>query len=153
MATRQQFVERLWRSVATLPYVTSLAAVATAIACTADVPLDIRAALLQTTDGTSFWTAQVGAVANAARPEDIEAIDATFTTQNTQNKEGDNEQETEATIRQTSQTYTDQHRGTANQATTNTNKQSNKTIHEQTQTNILYHAMRHRNTVHNNELA
>ena len=48
----------------------ALCAVATAIACTADVLPDIRAALVQTTDRGTFRTALVEAVATAARPED-----------------------------------------------------------------------------------
>ena len=70
--TRHRCAERLWQSVAALPETTPFAAVATAIACTADVPPDIRAALVLTTDRGTFWTALVGAVATAAaRPEDL----------------------------------------------------------------------------------
>ena len=74
--TRQRCAERLWQSVAALPDTTPFAAVATAIACSADVPPDIRTALLQTADRGTFWAALVGAVAIAARPEDLQAIEA-----------------------------------------------------------------------------
>ena len=73
--TRQRCAERLWPSVAALPDTTPLAAVATAIACTADVPPDICAAMLQTIDRGTFWTALVGGVATAARLEDLQAIE------------------------------------------------------------------------------
>ena len=46
--TRQRCAERLWQSAAALPKTTLFAGLATAIACTADVPPDMRAALLQT---------------------------------------------------------------------------------------------------------
>ena len=55
---------------------TPFAAVATAIACSANVLPDIRAALLQTSDRATLWTAPVGAVATAARPEDLRSIEA-----------------------------------------------------------------------------
>ena len=74
--TLQRCAERLWRSVAALPDTTPFATVATAIACTADVPPDIRVALLQTTNRGTFWTALVGAAATAARPEDLQSIEA-----------------------------------------------------------------------------
>ena len=74
--TRQRCAERLWRFVAALPDTTPFAAVATAIACTADVPPDICAALLQTIDRGTFWTALVGAAAPAARPETLQSIEA-----------------------------------------------------------------------------
>ena len=74
--TRQRCAERLWQSVAALPDTTPLVAVATAISCTADVPPDIRAALWQTTDRGTFWTALVGAVVTAARPADLQSIEA-----------------------------------------------------------------------------
>ena len=52
--TRLRCAERLWQSVAALSDTTPFAAVASAIACTADVPPDIRVALLQTTDRGTF---------------------------------------------------------------------------------------------------
>ena len=66
--TRHRCAERLWQSVVALPDATPFAAVATTIACTADVPPHVRAALLQTTDRGTSRTALVGAVATAARP-------------------------------------------------------------------------------------
>ena len=65
-----QCAERLWQSMAALPNTTPFAVVATTIACTADVPLDIRAALLEAADCSTFWTALVVTVVTAARPED-----------------------------------------------------------------------------------
>ena len=73
--TRQRCAERLWQSVEALPDTAPFTAVATAIACTADVPPDIRVALLHNTDSGTFRTALVGAVATAARPEDLRAIE------------------------------------------------------------------------------
>ena len=61
---------------AALPDTTPFAAVATAIACSADFPPDIRAALLQTADRGTFLAARVGAVATAARPEALQSIEA-----------------------------------------------------------------------------
>ena len=66
--TRQRCAERLWQSMAALPDTTPFAAVATASAWSADVPPDIRTALLQTADRGTFWAALVGAVATAACP-------------------------------------------------------------------------------------
>ena len=74
--TRQRFAERLWQSVAALPDTTPFAAVATAIACSADVPPDICAALPQTADRGTFWAALAGAAATAAGPEDQQSIEA-----------------------------------------------------------------------------
>ena len=73
---RTRPAKRLWQSVAALPDTTPFAAVATAIACSADVPPDIRTALLQTADRGTLWAALVGAVATAARPEDLQAFEA-----------------------------------------------------------------------------
>ena len=73
--TRRRCAERPWQSVAAVPGATSFAAVAAAITCTADVPPHIRAVLMHTTDRGNFWTALVGAVATAARPEDLQAIE------------------------------------------------------------------------------
>ena len=67
--TRHECAEQLWHSVAALSDATPFAAVANAIACGADVPPDIRAALLQTADRGKFWTALVGSIATAARTE------------------------------------------------------------------------------------
>ena len=74
--TRQWCAQRLWESRAALPDSTPFAAVATAIACTANVAPDIRTTLLQTTDRGTFWTPLPGAVATAARPEELQSIGA-----------------------------------------------------------------------------
>ena len=74
--TRQRCAKRLWQSMAALPDTTPFATIATAIACSADVPPDIRAALLHTADRDTFWAALVGAVATTARPEDLKSIKA-----------------------------------------------------------------------------
>ena len=74
--TRRRCAERLLQSLAALPDTTPFAAVNTAIACTADVRPEIGAALVHTTNGGTFWTALVKAVATVAGPEDLQAIQA-----------------------------------------------------------------------------
>ena len=54
---------------------TPFAAVATSIACTADIPTDTCTAPTQTTDRGTFWTAQAWAVATAANPDDLQAME------------------------------------------------------------------------------
>ena len=52
------------------------AGVPTAIACSADDACDVCAALLRTTHRGTYWTALVGAVVTAARPEDLQSMEA-----------------------------------------------------------------------------
>ena len=74
--TPKRCAERLWLSMAALPDTKPFAAIATAIAWSADVPPHIRAAFVHTTDRGNFQTALVGAVATAARPGDQHSIEA-----------------------------------------------------------------------------
>ena len=69
--THQLCAGRLWQSVAALLDAAPFAAVATAIACTADAPPDIRAALLKPRTGAPSGRPLVGTLPAAARPEDL----------------------------------------------------------------------------------
>ena len=68
-SAREQCAERLWKDMEALPEMAPFTTVAMTMACTTDVPGNVRSALLEVAGRTTFLVGVVAAMATAARSE------------------------------------------------------------------------------------